>query len=126
MNLAESFYLAMPNVSWQTIVVGDPLCARSGRPPGRPRSTRVSIRTRACRSGSPRDEWRLSRRGLNPVGVKAFLKAQVLLTRGDQPGGAPPGMPWRRKADLSRRAAAGRVLRAGKTTRPPTPNIWRS
>ena len=27
MNLAESFYLAMPNVSWQTIVVGDPLCA---------------------------------------------------------------------------------------------------
>jgi len=26
-NLAESFYLAMPYVSWQTVVVGDPLCA---------------------------------------------------------------------------------------------------
>jgi uncharacterized protein (TIGR03790 family) len=26
-NLAESFYLAMPHLSWQTIVVGDPLCA---------------------------------------------------------------------------------------------------
>jgi tetratricopeptide (TPR) repeat protein len=26
-NLAESFYLAMPFVSWQTVVVGDPLCA---------------------------------------------------------------------------------------------------
>jgi len=26
-NLAESFYLAMPALSWQTIVVGDPLCA---------------------------------------------------------------------------------------------------
>ena len=25
-NLAESFYLAMPYLSWQTIVVGDPLC----------------------------------------------------------------------------------------------------
>jgi len=25
-NLAESFYLAMPFLSWQTIVVGDPLC----------------------------------------------------------------------------------------------------
>jgi uncharacterized protein (TIGR03790 family) len=25
-NLAESFYLAMPYVSWETIVVGDPLC----------------------------------------------------------------------------------------------------
>ena len=26
-NLIESFYLAMPYLSWQTIVVGDPLCA---------------------------------------------------------------------------------------------------
>lgn len=26
-NLVESFYLAMPYVSWQTIIVGDPLCA---------------------------------------------------------------------------------------------------
>lgn len=26
-NLIESFYLAMPHLSWQTIVVGDPLCA---------------------------------------------------------------------------------------------------
>ena len=26
-NLAESFYLAMPSLSWQTVVVGDPLCA---------------------------------------------------------------------------------------------------
>ena len=26
-NLAEAFYLAMPFVSWQTVVVGDPLCA---------------------------------------------------------------------------------------------------
>lgn len=27
MNLAEAFYAAMPFLSWQTIVVGDPLCA---------------------------------------------------------------------------------------------------
>ena len=26
-NLAESFYLAMPFLSWQTVIVGDPLCA---------------------------------------------------------------------------------------------------
>jgi uncharacterized protein (TIGR03790 family) len=26
-NLAESFYLAMPYLSWQSIVIGDPLCA---------------------------------------------------------------------------------------------------
>jgi uncharacterized protein (TIGR03790 family) len=27
LNLAESYYLAMPYLSWQTVVVGDPLCA---------------------------------------------------------------------------------------------------
>jgi uncharacterized protein (TIGR03790 family) len=27
LNLAESFYLAMPYLSWQTVIVGDPLCA---------------------------------------------------------------------------------------------------
>ena len=44
-SLAEAFYLAMPSVSWMTVVVGDPLCApfaesntkvrnrRSTRPP---------------------------------------------------------------------------------------------
>ena len=26
-NLVESFYLAMPHLSWQNIVIGDPLCA---------------------------------------------------------------------------------------------------
>src|SRR6266545_4919884 len=26
-NLAEAFYAAMPYLSWQTIIVGDPLCA---------------------------------------------------------------------------------------------------
>jgi len=30
-NLAEAFYLAMPTLSWQTVVVGDPLCAPFGR-----------------------------------------------------------------------------------------------
>ena len=32
-NLAESFYLAMPYLSWQTVVVGDPLCAPFARTP---------------------------------------------------------------------------------------------
>jgi len=26
-NLAEAFYLALPHLSWQTVIVGDPLCA---------------------------------------------------------------------------------------------------
>lgn len=29
-NLVESFYMAMPALSWQTVVVGDPLCAPYG------------------------------------------------------------------------------------------------
>lgn len=32
-NLAEAFYLATPTLSWQTVVVGDPLCAPFGRAP---------------------------------------------------------------------------------------------
>jgi uncharacterized protein (TIGR03790 family) len=32
-NLAEAFYLAVPTLSWQTIVVGDPLCAPFARQP---------------------------------------------------------------------------------------------
>jgi uncharacterized protein (TIGR03790 family) len=35
-NLAESFYLAMPYLSWQTVVVGDPLCAPFPRRPVQP------------------------------------------------------------------------------------------
>lgn len=30
-NLVESFYLAMPHLSWQTVVIGDPLCAPFAR-----------------------------------------------------------------------------------------------
>jgi uncharacterized protein (TIGR03790 family) len=33
MNLAEAFYLAMPYLSWQSVVVGDPLCAPFQRKP---------------------------------------------------------------------------------------------
>ena len=32
-NLAEAFYLAMPKLSWQTVVIGDPLCSPFTRAP---------------------------------------------------------------------------------------------
>jgi uncharacterized protein (TIGR03790 family) len=32
-NLVEAFYLATPALSWQTVVIGDPLCAPFGRKP---------------------------------------------------------------------------------------------
>jgi Tfp pilus assembly protein PilF len=31
-NLIEAFYLAIPHLSWQTVVIGDPLCAPFPRP----------------------------------------------------------------------------------------------
>jgi uncharacterized protein (TIGR03790 family) len=32
-NLAEAFYMAMPALSWQTVIIGDPLCAPFARAP---------------------------------------------------------------------------------------------
>ncbi len=32
-NLVEAFYLAIPHLSWQTVVIGDPLCAPFARRP---------------------------------------------------------------------------------------------
>jgi Tfp pilus assembly protein PilF len=32
-NLVESFYLAIPHISWQTVVIGDPLCTPFARRP---------------------------------------------------------------------------------------------
>ena len=88
MNLAESFYLAMPNVSWQTIVVGDPLCApfRKDAIPATALDPGLDPDTSLPKWFSARRVGTFERKGLNPVGVKALLKAQVLLTRGDRSG----------------------------------------
>ena len=52
-NLAESFYAAMPYLSWLTVVVGDPLCAPfpHAQLPRR-RSIRPSTRRPDCRRSS--------------------------------------------------------------------------
>ncbi len=86
MNLAESFYLAMPNVSWQTVVVGDPLCAPFGKNviPSGSLDPGLDPDTSLPQWFSDRRVATFQGKGLNPVGVKAFLKAQVLLTRGDR------------------------------------------
>jgi hypothetical protein len=63
MNLAESFYLAMPNVSWGDGRSSAIRCAplQERRHPLDLARSRVSIRKRACQSGSPTDGWRPSR-----------------------------------------------------------------
>jgi len=88
LNLAESFYLAMPNVSWQTIVVGDPLCApfRKDVIPATALDPGLDPDTSLPKWFSARRMATFEGKGLNPVGIKAFLKAQVLVTRGDRAG----------------------------------------
>jgi uncharacterized protein (TIGR03790 family) len=88
MNLAEAFYLAMPNVSWQTIVVGDPLCApfRTVPIPSSALDPDIDAETELPRWFSARRLASFEGKGLNVVGVKAFLKATVRLAKDDQPG----------------------------------------
>jgi len=89
-NLAESFYAAMPHLSWQTVVIGDPLCA----------PFRKASLTRAEIEGPPDPETllpsffskrrvataRLAWTGASERAVKAAIRGDVLLGRGDRVG----------------------------------------
>lgn len=88
MNLAESFYLAMPDVSWQTIVVGDPLCApfRTATLSATALDPGLDPETGLPRWFSARLIASFNGRGLNVAGVKAYVKGQTLLAHGDQQG----------------------------------------
>jgi uncharacterized protein (TIGR03790 family) len=89
-NLIEAFYLALPTVSWQTVVIGDPLCA----------PFRNSVLSRAAIE-EPLDpatelpalfsKWRTdvarqTLKGVPPEAVSLILKAQSRLTRADRVG----------------------------------------
>jgi uncharacterized protein (TIGR03790 family) len=89
-NLIESFYLAMPYLSWQTVVIGDPLCA----PFTRQTLTRNDIEepvdpaTEAPRLFGAR--WMEALRGsmnIDEVGAQHMLRAEMRLRRGDTAGG---------------------------------------
>jgi uncharacterized protein (TIGR03790 family) len=82
-NLAESFYLAMPAIGWQGIVVGDPLCAPF-------RQTKLSraeidkgmdLVTELPALFAERRLARLSETGLNPEGLRILLRADARLAR---------------------------------------------
>ena len=89
-NLVEAFYAAMPSLSWQTVVVGDPLCA-----PFRKRSldradleSAIDPETTLPQFFSKR---RLARAGLQTPGApeKALalsVRGEALLARGDRAG----------------------------------------
>jgi uncharacterized protein (TIGR03790 family) len=88
LSLAEAFYLAMPYLSWQTVVVGDPLCA-----PFQERPLLVTeidqgldLETELPSLFSARWLNMLSVRGAKPAAVKLLLRGQGRLARDDTAG----------------------------------------
>jgi uncharacterized protein (TIGR03790 family) len=89
-NLAESFYLAMPYVSWQTVVVGDPLCSPFPRKP-------LSL-SEIEKGTDPVTEWPVlfsARRlrvlaaanpGVKPEVLKLMLRAEAREAKQDRAG----------------------------------------
>jgi tetratricopeptide (TPR) repeat protein len=86
-NLAESFYLAMPYLSWQTVVVGDPLCAPVPRRPVQPADIDGGIdpATELPALFAAR-RLQLLARSTTPEAAKAVLRSEARAAKGDRPG----------------------------------------
>jgi uncharacterized protein (TIGR03790 family) len=90
LNLAEAFYLAMPSLSWQNVVIGDPLCspfrklilAKDDADPA------VDERTGLPKFFSARrvDTLKLQMPGVPDAVVQLAVRGATLLTRGDRAG----------------------------------------
>jgi len=86
-NLAESFYLAMPFISWQTVILGDPLCA-----PFRPATLTVTDSDPPLDSDTELPAHFSKRRTAAIPGLavspslKLLLRAETRSNRGDSAG----------------------------------------
>jgi uncharacterized protein (TIGR03790 family) len=89
-NLAESFYLAIPAVSWQTVVIGDPLCRPfpSKAQPAGTLSPPLSTETGLPQFISDRTVAVLKRQYQLATDAQAVLavRAQARLGKGDRQG----------------------------------------
>lgn len=87
-NVIESFYLAMPSISWQTVVVGDPLCAPFA--PGPPRTAdvkpAVETTTELPAFFSARRLAVLTASGIKPEAAEWFARSEVRRAKGDMAG----------------------------------------
>jgi Flp pilus assembly protein TadD len=92
-NLIESYYLSMPYLSWQTVVVGDPLCAPF-------RKTSMNS-TEIDKGIDPETEFPVdfgvrrlkalsvaafNKAGIHPDTIKLILKSEARLTKDDKDG----------------------------------------
>jgi Tfp pilus assembly protein PilF len=85
LNMAESFYSAMPYLSWETVVVGDPLCApfRTVKVSSGDADPALDAETDLPRFFSNRRLAILTSLGAKPEVVKLLLKGDSALTKGD-------------------------------------------
>ena len=83
--LAESFYLSIPFLSWQTIVIGDPLCRPFAGKTLSPAEISKAIDPETELPGimSERRLALLTKGGLNEAAVKLFVKKQAQVARGE-------------------------------------------
>jgi uncharacterized protein (TIGR03790 family) len=89
-NLIEAYYLAMPYLSWQTVVIGDPLCApfpRTAPPQTSIEPPPDSISELPAFYSARRVQELLSQlKGVQPAPVRLLLRGDVRRARGDQAG----------------------------------------
>ncbi len=83
-DLADSFYLAMPYLSWQTVVIGDPLCApfSSGQLASSDTTTSVDPDTGFPPIFSAREIVAASNGGLNVDAIRLGFKGNVAAAAG--------------------------------------------
>ena len=89
-NLAEAFYLAIPNLSWQTLVIGDPLCAPFAREGTTVPSVEVALDSRTelpiFFSQRRLDYAQQSLKDASPAAVALVVLAETRLARRDRAG----------------------------------------
>ena len=90
-NLIEAFYMAIPDLSWQTVVVGDPLCGPFPRKPvDRPELVGgIDAEQQLPMFFAKRRLAELSKEmpGASAEAVSVALRAETLLNRSDRAGG---------------------------------------
>jgi len=118
LNLAEAFYAAMPYLSWQTIVLGDPLCA-----PFQETTASARVADPALDPATELPAYFARRRvgslspSVNATARSAFVRAETRAMRGDA-AGAREALEQAVAADsrftAARLALAGRLELAGE------------
>lgn len=89
-NLIESFYLAIPHLSWQTVVIGDPLCAPFERPPLTTDDIELPADAAAEAPGLFAARWMAQAartfKGVAPELLPLLLRTDERVLRGDRAG----------------------------------------